>query len=155
MNKDKERPLSIPNVISYMAIPSLLNQRYPIVGDSFQTNQHRIIADKKVHLEILEQEKKDGDPFVIMGQVCQKFNVTIDQMRSESREMNIAKARQTGMYIMYKTTELAVRVVGNYFCRNHSTVTSSVKKITQLIEINDKFGKIASELIKPYKIRIR
>lgn len=61
------------------------------------------------------------------------FGVEIELLLSSERRKKYARPRQAAMYLMAKHLRLSQTTIGEIFKRDHTTVTSSVAKITQLL----------------------
>lgn len=77
--------------------------------------------------------KIDATPEAILTVVADTFNVSIEDMKSNSRRREISWARQIGMYLMRQYTNLSLPRIGEEFGgKDHTTVLYSCEKITQL-----------------------
>lgn len=73
----------------------------------------------------------------VAQEVCKHYVYTINDLRSERREKDIALARQIAMYLMKKLTDKSLREIGIFLRRrNHSTVIHALEKIEQTLEID-------------------
>jgi chromosomal replication initiator protein len=62
--------------------------------------------------------------------VCQRFNISPDALKSESRTRALAHPRMLAMYVARKHTGAAYSEIGKYFGgRDHSTVIAAEKKV--------------------------
>lgn len=79
------------------------------------------------------REKIAATPEAILTVVADTFNVSIEDMKSNSRRREISWARQIGMYLMRQYTDLSLPRIGEEFGgKDHTTVLYSCEKITQL-----------------------
>ncbi|MEM7556157.1 MAG: chromosomal replication initiator protein DnaA [Cyanobacteria bacterium P01_A01_bin.84] len=79
--------------------------------------------------------KVEATPEVILNIVSETFNISIEDLKSNSRRREISWARQIGMYLIRKHTELSLPRIGEEFGgKDHTTVLYSCEKITQLLK---------------------
>ncbi|SRR5579883_336586 len=80
-------------------------------------------------------EKVEATPDVILTIVADAFDVSIEDLKSNSRRREISWARQIGMYLMRQHTDLSLPRIGEEFGgKDHTTVIYSCEKIAQLRE---------------------
>ncbi|HEY9762083.1 MAG TPA: chromosomal replication initiator protein DnaA [Trichocoleus sp.] len=80
-------------------------------------------------------EKIDASPNSVISAVAEMFNVSIDELKGNSRRREISLARQVGMYLMRQHTDLSLPKIGEVFGgKDHTTVMYSCDKIAQVIK---------------------
>ncbi|WP_341531247.1 chromosomal replication initiator protein DnaA [Nostoc sp. UHCC 0302] len=80
-------------------------------------------------------EKVESTPEVILTVITNAFDISIDDLKSNSRRREISWARQIGMYLMRQHTDLSFPRIGEEFGgKDHTTVMYSCDKIAQLRE---------------------
>ncbi|MBD6618840.1 chromosomal replication initiator protein DnaA [Komarekiella sp. 'clone 1'] len=80
-------------------------------------------------------EKVAATPEAILKVVADTFDVSVEDLKSNSRRREISWARQIGMYLMRQHTALSLPRIGEEFGgKDHTTVIYSCDKITQLRE---------------------
>ncbi|QSJ17322.1 chromosomal replication initiator protein DnaA [Nostoc sp. UHCC 0702] len=80
-------------------------------------------------------EKVKATSEAILTVVADAFNVSIEDLKSNSRRREISWARQIGMYLMRQHTDLSLPRIGEEFGgKDHTTVIYSHDKIAQLRE---------------------
>ncbi|MFB2936907.1 chromosomal replication initiator protein DnaA [Aerosakkonemataceae cyanobacterium BLCC-F154] len=78
-------------------------------------------------------EKVMVTPEAVLLVIADAFNVSIDDLKGNSRRREISVARQIGMYLMRQHTELSLPRIGEEFGgKDHTTVMYSCDKIAQL-----------------------
>lgn len=76
-----------------------------------------------------------ASPDTILMTVADAFNVSIEDLKSNSRRREISWSRQIGMYLMRQHTDLSLPRIGEEFGgKDHTTVLYSCDKIGQLRE---------------------
>jgi len=74
-----------------------------------------------------------ASPEAILMAVADTFNVSVEELKGNSRRREISWARQVGMYLMRQHTELSLPRIGEEFGgKDHTTVMYSCEKIEQL-----------------------
>ncbi|MEA5553242.1 chromosomal replication initiator protein DnaA [Anabaena cylindrica UHCC 0172] len=80
-------------------------------------------------------QKLEVTPEVILKVIGETFDISIEDLKSNSRKREISWARQIGMYLMRQHTGLSLPRIGEEFGgKDHTTVMYSCEKITQLLE---------------------
>ena len=80
-------------------------------------------------------ERVECSPKAVIKAVSDAFKISIEDLKSNSRRREISQARQVGMYLMRKHTDLSLPKVGEQFGgKDHTTVMYSCDKVSQLIK---------------------
>ncbi|BAY75089.1 chromosomal replication initiator protein DnaA [Nostoc linckia NIES-25] len=80
-------------------------------------------------------QKVVATPEIILKVVADNFDVSVDDLKSNSRRREISWARQIGMYLMRQHTSLSLPRIGEEFGgKDHTTAIYSCDKIAQLQE---------------------
>jgi hypothetical protein len=79
------------------------------------------------------QLKKETTREKIIRAVCDKYDVTLDEMRSAARNKNITDARHECFYrfrheIKQKGRPLSLPEIGKAFCKDHTTVMHGINR---------------------------
>lgn len=92
-------------------------------------------------------QKVEASPDVILMTVADAFNVSVEDLKSNSRRREISWARQIGMYLMRQYTDLSLPRIGEEFGgKDHTTVMYSCEKITQLRETDTSLSQTLRQL---------
>jgi chromosomal replication initiator protein len=90
---------------------------------------------------VLNPSKLEATPEVVMATIADHFELSIDDLRSNSRRREISLARQIGMFLMRQYTELSLPKIGEEFGgKDHTTVMYSCEKIAQLKDSDPTIG---------------
>ncbi|MFA0814727.1 MAG: chromosomal replication initiator protein DnaA [Anaerofustis sp.] len=96
-------------------------------------------------------EKRISSELIIQT-VSKYYNVSYGDILSSKRTMNIANARQIGMYLMRELTDLSLQNIGDSFGgRDYSTVIHACGKVKDKSEEDDNFKKELSYIITEIK----
>lgn len=78
-------------------------------------------------------EKVAASPDVVISTIVDAFDISIEDLKSNSRRREISVARQIAMYLMRQHTPLSLPKIGEEFGgKDHTTVLYSCDKIAQL-----------------------
>ena len=78
-------------------------------------------------------EKVEASPDVVISTIVDAFDISIEDLKSNSRRREISVARQIAMYLMRQHTPLSLPKIGEEFGgKDHTTVLYSCDKISQL-----------------------
>jgi len=65
--------------------------------------------------------------------VCQRFHLTVEQMRGPCRLRKIARPRQMAMYLCRELTQASLPQIGRHFQRDHTTVLHAQRKVAAMV----------------------
>ncbi|NJO41844.1 MAG: chromosomal replication initiator protein DnaA [Cyanobacteria bacterium RU_5_0] len=92
-------------------------------------------------------DQVEASPEAIINVVAEMFGVSIDDLKSSSRRREISTARQIGMYLMRRHTDLSLPKIGEVFGgKDHTTVMYSCEKITQQKETDPELARNLRQL---------
>lgn len=134
-------------------------------GSLIRVTAYAHLTHQKIDRSLAEMVLKDvlSDPddteitvALIMGQVSDYFNVSIDQMCSADRSRLIVDARQIAMYLCRELTDLSLPKIGQAFGgRDHTTVMHANKKISEQMTMKREVYNQVTELISRIKAQAR
>ncbi len=94
---------------------------------------------------------RDGDyiptPKKIICETAKYYNLKEEDLRGQNRAKNVAMARQVSMHLMRSLTNLSLKDIGAEFeDRNHATVLSSIRKVEDLMQKDQKMSAIVRDI---------
>lgn len=131
-----------PNIVEYIArnYPSNIRE---LEGALTQVVAHLSLSGLPLTLENVASllnpptAKVSTSPEKILQVVTEHFNVSVEDLKGSSRRREISSARQIGMYLMRRHTNLSLPKIGEVFGgKDHTTVMYSCEKIAQQQEQN-------------------
>ena len=90
-------------------------------------------------------------PQKIITTVAEKYNVSENDIYSNKRTSNIAKARHICIYLIKKLLDLSYPAIGRILKRDHTTMLHSYETIANEIKINSVFEIEINEMIKEFR----
>lgn len=107
---------------------------------------------KKVFLHDECPAKESVDFKTVVKAISKHFPYSLDELRSENRNKELAFARQVTMYVMKKNTEKSLREIGAYLGdRNHTTVKHAISKIEDHVSADVKLQRQISAIEKEFE----
>ena len=86
---------------------------------------------------VVNLEKKELTVDDIMQTVSQRYGLKVKDLTSKSRKQNIVQARQLGIYLCHKYTDVSFSQIGRCFGgRDHSTILYSNEQVSRRISID-------------------
>lgn len=82
----------------------------------------------------------------IMKACADSFRVTLADVKGPSREKQIARARQSAMYLARNLIKMSFPEIGRRFGRDHSTVMTAVRRVPDLMAKDADFRRIVEIL---------
>lgn len=80
-----------------------------------------------------QTERVEASPEAVLATVAEVYEVSVEELKGNSRRREISLARQVGMYLMRHHTDLSLPKIGEVFGgKDHTTVLYSCEKIAQL-----------------------
>jgi len=88
-----------------------------------------------LNLQEPHDNKREGAILeTIIKTVAKHYSVSINEIRSKTRQQDIAAARQIAFYMMKKMSFCSLQVIGSYIGgRDHSTVIHAINKVDLLL----------------------
>ena len=123
---------------SVRELEGALNQL--IASHRFTNKDITIPLVKSVLYDILEFNSRPIDIPTIVKEVARFYRVRVDDILSNSRKANIARARHVAMTLSRDlTTHSLPRIASEIGGKNHTTVVHASKKVNALLETDNEF----------------
>jgi len=153
--------LDIPNnVMEYMA-DKLKNSIRQLEGAILKMNALKLVTEIPTIImaqNVIRDVMTDIQPVPvtvekIINEVASIYNVTNEEMRSQSRSAQISTARQVAIYVIHKITGLSYSAIGQEFSgRDHSTIVYAINKVKSVIKKDNSYRASIEDIIKNMSI---
>lgn len=113
-------------------------------------NEPITLSHAKMHLKDLFTEETDKKITIsdILSKVCEKIDVSVDDIVSKSRQGKIVQPRFIAMFLSRQLTSLTTTEIGKEFGdRDHSTVLNAINKIEDDMKKDPEFKEFIEDLI--------
>ncbi len=158
--KIEKEPVEIPQeVLEFIAEKITTNIR-ELEGALIRVLAYSLVEEKVVDLELAKEVLKDMlketkvliNIEKIQDMVCKYFDLSVDELKSESRFKNIVLPRQIAMYLARKLTNLSLPEISKSFGKkDHTTILHSVKKIRKLTKEDSKIKSLIEDIEQEIK----
>ena len=102
---------------------------------------------KNILRDQIKEKRENINLENIVEIVSKELNVKPSEMKSKSRSKNIVEARRIVIYLAKNLTPNSMPQIAQFFnMKDHSAVSHSIKKINELIEVNEYFKVRVEEL---------
>lgn len=102
---------------------------------------------KNILRDQIKEKRENINLENIVEIVSKELNVKPSEMKSKSRSKNIVEARRIVIYLAKNLTPNSMPQIAQFFnMKDHSAVSHSIKKINELIEMNEYFKVRVEEL---------
>lgn len=137
--KVKSNIRQLEGVVKKLKAYSTLNGGQKIILSDVQNVIKNIITSNQPIPQLTEK---------IILEVSRTYNVSVDDLYSKKRDINISNPRQIAMYIMRNVTGMTFQEIGKKFDRNYSTVIHSISTVEDKIEEDSSLKAQISDIIK-------
>lgn len=83
--------------------------------------------------------------------VCQRFNVSEDEIKSPAKNQKIAHVRHLAIYLARELTQMSFVSIAEFFNKKHPTILFSYEKIKQEIKTDKNLNELICDLKKEIK----
>lgn len=150
--------LEIPNnVMEYMA-DKLRNNIRQLEGAILKMNALKVVTEFPPTIvmaqNVIRDVLTDHQPVPvtvdkIINEVAGIYNVTNDEIRSQSRSAQISTARQVAIYVIHKITGLSYSAIGQEFGgRDHSTIVYAINKVKTILKKDSGYRETIEDIIR-------
>ncbi len=136
--------IEIPNDVTEFIATKLKTNIRQLEGAVKKLKAYKMLAGSNpsiiVASTVIKEILNDNQPLPvtverILSEVSKTFNVTAEDMRSNSRVANVSKARQIAMYVVKEITQIPYAKIGEEFGgRDHATIVYAIKQAAAIIE---------------------
>ncbi|MCL2109829.1 MAG: chromosomal replication initiator protein DnaA [Oscillospiraceae bacterium] len=150
--------LEIPNnVMEYMA-DKLRNNIRQLEGAILKMNALKVVTEFPPTIimaqNVIKDVLSDHQPVPvtvekIINEVAGIYNVTNDEIRSQSRSAQISTARQVAIYVIHRITGLSYSAIGKEFGgRDHSTIVYAINKVKAVLKRDSNYRDTIEDIIR-------
>lgn len=94
-------------------------------------------------------EKKDITIETIQEYIADKFEVSVEELKSKNNSPKVALPRQISMYLIKKLTKFPLTQIGSKFGgKHHTTVLHSIAKIEKMLEEDAEFSRKVESFVE-------
>ncbi|WP_294428638.1 chromosomal replication initiator protein DnaA [uncultured Treponema sp.] len=147
-----------------------------LIAQTFQSNVRELegalskmigyaeLMHKDLTIEIAKEQLSDSinsaENGIVTIEIIQKvvsnyYNVSVDDLKSDTRKKTVAVPRHIAIFLARNLTEYSLMEIGDEFGgRDHTTVMNSISKIENQLKIDSMIGdtiKVLKKQIKEYK----
>lgn len=147
------RDETMDEIVNYIAnnykdnIRTLKGALETVINAPYLMNTQLTFALAKSTLQDLVIEGGSITPQKIKNVVCKYYNISIENIESESRKSNYAYPRQIAIYLIRNMTDYSLNRIGALFGNKHySTVKHACDKIEDEIKIDSSLKKEIEEI---------
>ncbi|MEX1013347.1 MAG: chromosomal replication initiator protein DnaA [Waddliaceae bacterium] len=156
-DKAKKRGIKIPQDVAFWIAERLTRNIRQLEGAVNRLSAQAQLLDIPITQEIAEHILRDFVQPVaqkkitveqVLQVVQQAFNVTIEDLKGNSRMQKIAIARQAAMYLACRTNKGTLQTIAGEFGKTHSTLLHACKAVEKKMESNPSLTEQLAKLEK-------
>lgn len=155
-NKILQDGLSIPQDVVEFIADNVTDNARDLEGIIVSIMAHSLVYNKEIDLALARRvisqaikkiEKKKITAESIEEAVGQYYNISQEQIQSNSRKREIVQARQVAMYLTKNHTEMSLAQIGaSIGKKNHATVLHACKTVLEQMEVDKTFREEVAEI---------
>jgi chromosomal replication initiator protein len=116
--------------------------------DILELDNEVIYAMRKYASQFGHRIKSDGSEIKILDIVSKYLNIPIEKIIAKVDNKEVNEARHIAIFCVKKHTVLPIKLIGEFFERNHATVLHSCKVVCNLCDTDKVFEKKVIEIEK-------
>ncbi len=141
-NKLKKNIRQLEGVVKKINAYRMLEGMHPSIG--MAQNAIKDILSEQLPAPITIEK--------ILIEVSRTYNISIDDLRGQSRRSNISNARKISMYIIREVTNMSMEDIGGEFNgRDHSTVVYAINNVQEMMNKEPHTKEMIEDVIKNIK----
>jgi chromosomal replication initiator protein len=126
-----------PDVFEFIALRSENNIR-ELQGALTRAVAYARVSQKPLDMALAREALKDllnasqsrmATPESIIAKVSDRFDVSVEELKSKNKQRRISDARQICMYLIREMTDLSLPRIGELFNRDHTTVLHGYRSV--------------------------
>jgi chromosomal replication initiator protein len=82
-----------------------------------------------------EENGRPLDISIIKQEVARHYEITVEQLESESRKRRVSQARHIAIYLARELTNSSYPAIGKAFGRDHSTIMHSYQRVKEWVKV--------------------
>ena len=154
-NKVEVLNINVPIDVLQFIASKIVNNIRELEGALNRIWANYELTGKKINIEnstnlladLISARKKTISIDSIQKKVSSYYNLSLSDMKSSKRSINIARPRQIAMFLCKELTSYSYPEIGKVFGgKDHTTVMHAVKKIQYMLEIDQRLKTHISEL---------
>lgn len=91
---------------------------------------------------------------IISDEVCGKFCLGLDLLRSTNRQEDVSVPRQVFFYLCRELLQIPFKSIGRYSCRNHGTVIHGRRSVMNRMDTDPELAHTVAELSQACKAKL-
>lgn len=111
---------------------------YAMVDVQLQQNEHQ---------QTVKSWNKDVRSKQLIKNVCEYYDVTLEDLKGRNRKAVFRDARNLTMYCLHKILRISCTEVGNTLNRDHATVLNGCKRVMDWVEVNKEYRQLVSTIL--------
>lgn len=148
---------NIPEEVLVYIAENIVSNVRELEGALKKINLFATLSNTPMNVERAQETLKDFiskdkevaiTPDFILSVVSEHMGISVDDINSKKRSADIATARQLVMFLCRDLTDRSLQAIGEVVGKDHSTVSSGIKKIEQKMKEEPEFKEKVDVIMK-------